>query len=110
MQTFDDLLSIDQAAPILGISICSLRILIHSGKIKHMRIGPNQGRYRFKREWLTEYLESCICEPTGQASVVSQPTIAPISRSSRVTVKVDAQSPKDRLKAFKQEIRNRGRA
>ncbi len=100
-----DFLSVDEAASLLDISPCSLRLLIHGGKIRHMRIGPNKGRYRFKREWLTEYLESCICEPAGQASVPSQPTTAPTTRSSRPRAVVETHSHKDRLKAFKQELK-----
>lgn len=104
-----DLLTIDQAAPIIGISPCSLRLLIHAGKIRFMRIGPNNGMYRLSREWLTEYLESCIHEPAGQ-SATSQPAIVPIIRSSRSKSVVEPQSHKDRLKAFRQEHRQRGMA
>ena len=107
MQTFNDLLTIDEAAPIIGMSPCSLRLLVHNGKIRFMRIGPNQGRYRFKREWLVEYLESCISEPTGQYAK-TQPAATPPARSSRTKAVATAQSHKDRLKAFKQELKTRG--
>lgn len=98
-----DLLTIDEAAPIIGISACSLRLLVHAGKIRFMRIGPRNGRYKFLREWLAEYLESCIHEPAGKPS--QQPAIVPISRSSRAKAVVEVQSHKERLKAFRQEMR-----
>jgi excisionase family DNA binding protein len=98
-----DLLSIDEAAPIIGISPCSLRLLVHAGKICFMRIGPNAGRYRFKREWLAEYLESCIYEPAGQSP--QQAAIVPITRSSRAKVVVEPQSQKERLRKFKLKLK-----
>jgi hypothetical protein len=58
-----DRLNINQAAEILGISSGSLRLLIQRRQIRHMRIGPNRGRYWILREWITEYLESCIEHP-----------------------------------------------
>jgi excisionase family DNA binding protein len=105
-----DLLSINEAAPIIGISPCSLRLLIHAGKIRYMRIGPNAGMYRLRREWLAEYLESCIHEPAGQLSAKLQPTIVSITRSSRAKAVVEPQSQKERLKAFRQEHKKRGMA
>ena len=105
-----DLLSIDEAAPIIGISPCSLRLLVHAGKIRFMRIGPNAGRYKFRREWLAEYLESCIHEPAGQPATKPQPAIVSITRSSRAKAVVEPQSQKERLKAFRQEHKKRGMA
>ena len=83
-------LSIGEAAPILGIGATSLRQLVHAGRIRYMRIGGvQQGRIRFRREWLEEYLASCVCEPRDATATIprivrqSQPQPTAIYRSGR---------------------------
>lgn len=118
MQTIlnDDRLTIEQAAPILGIAVSSLRQLIYTQQIKFMRIGPNGGRYRFKRIWLDEYLESCevapACDATrtqsAQAKIVTSPGKPRCAKPTPATDPVV--SFKDELKTFKQTIKKRGTA
>jgi excisionase family DNA binding protein len=112
----DDRLTIEQAAPILGIAVSSLRQLIYTQQIKFMRIGPNGGRYRFKRIWLDEYLESCEVSPATdvQRAVQPQAKIVASPRNPRRAKAVPATdsvvSFKDELKVFKQQMKKRGTA
>ncbi|MGV3485372.1 MAG: helix-turn-helix domain-containing protein [Planctomycetaceae bacterium] len=59
----ENLLTINQAAAKLGLHSCSVRQLCHDGKLRFMRFGPNNGRYRIRPEWIDAYLDSCIQEP-----------------------------------------------
>jgi excisionase family DNA binding protein len=118
MQTIsnDDRLTIEQAAPILGIAVSSLRQLIYTQQIKFMRIGPNGGRYRFKRIWLDEYLESCEVAPATDAARTqpSQAKIVASPRKPRRAKPTPTTDPvvsfKDELKTFKQTMKKRGTA
>jgi len=102
MQPQNDRLSIDEASPIIGVSPSSLRLLVHAGKIRHMRIGPNRGRYFFTREWLDEYLQSCVCDPVDKV----QPIVTRLARRQNTReVAMVEQSPKDRAKQFRRELR-----
>ena len=62
------LLDIKQAAPLLGISEHGLRELCKARKIKHLRIGPKRWLYRFRPEWIDEYLDASVVEVETQAS------------------------------------------
>ncbi|MCC9644997.1 helix-turn-helix domain-containing protein [Rhodopirellula sp. JC740] len=53
-----DLLSLKEAAPLVGMSVDSLRELAKRDEIEHVRIGPKNWLYRFRREWLDDYIES----------------------------------------------------
>lgn len=66
-----DLLTIDEAAPKIGVKPDALRLLCKAKQIKHLRVGPKKWLYRFRQEWLDEYLESCVVEvepPEGKES------------------------------------------
>jgi excisionase family DNA binding protein len=111
-----DRLTINQAAEILGISSGSLRLLIHRRQIRHMRLGPNGGRYWLIREWLDEYLESCIEAPDAPADaveaepykIVPAPTVRKKVRFRPATV--EPTSFKDDLKSLKAKLAKRGQA
>lgn len=53
------LMSIEDAATELQISIRSMRQLVADGKIAVYRIGPGGGRVRFSQEDLESYQRSC---------------------------------------------------
>jgi excisionase family DNA binding protein len=112
----NDRLSIAQAAEILGISSGSLRLLIHRRQIRHMRLGPNGGRYWLIREWLDEYLESCIEAPDAPADAVeAEPLrIHPVASKPRKAryrpATVEPTSFKDDLAALKAKLAKRGQA
>ena len=59
----NELLSVNEAAPRIGLRPHSLRELCKKGLIRHMKVGPNGGLYRFREVWLEEYLESCTYGP-----------------------------------------------
>lgn len=61
------LLDINQAAERLSLKTYTVREMCRKKLLQHMRIGPSRGLYRFRPEWLDEYLENCIVEATGPA-------------------------------------------
>tara|TARA_R110002073_G_scaffold59094_7_gene149254 strand:- start:3876 stop:4181 length:306 start_codon:yes stop_codon:yes gene_type:complete len=61
----DKLLSMPAAADEIGLSYHTIRSLCVAKKLRHMRMGPTGVAYRFRIEWLHEYLESCIVEPVN---------------------------------------------
>jgi excisionase family DNA binding protein len=111
-----DRLTINQAAEILGISSGSLRLLIQKRAIRHLRLGPNRGRYWFIREWLDEYLESCIEAPDAPADateaeplrILTTPTKPRKARYRPATV--EPTSFKDDLRTLKAKLAKRGGA
>ena len=54
----DELLKVSQAARVLMIPEQTLRAVAAKGVIKSTKSQGDTGHYRFKREWLREYLES----------------------------------------------------
>jgi excisionase family DNA binding protein len=54
-----ELLTITDAAKRLDLCTRSLNLLVASGKLKAVRIGPAGGKIRFTPEALEEYLVSC---------------------------------------------------
>jgi len=54
----DELLKVSQAARVLMIPEQTLRAMAAKGIIKSTKSQGDTGHYRFKREWLREYLES----------------------------------------------------
>ena len=111
-----DRLTINQAAEILGISSGSLRLLIHRRQIRHMRLGPNGGRYWLMREWLDEYLESCIEAPDAPANAVEAEPLRILTTPSKPRkaryrpATVEPTSFKDDLKSLKAKLAKRGGA
>jgi excisionase family DNA binding protein len=109
----DDRLTIEQAAPILGIAVSSLRQLIYAQRIKFMRIGPNGGRYRFRREWLDEYLRSCEVAPASDVhpAVDKPPRVIHPPKQPRRAKASDTNQPlasfKDELKTFKKQMKGK---
>lgn len=53
------LLSYQQAAERLGLSVRSLQRLVDAGRIPAHRIGPRGGRVRFDADDLETYLKRC---------------------------------------------------
>lgn len=61
MQTPNEYLSSVQAAEYLHLSDRTVRTLCKEKKIRHERV--NDRNYRFKKEWLDEYLNSITVQP-----------------------------------------------
>ncbi len=59
-------MSIYEAAERLGLSVTSVRQLVATRRIGHLRVGPNGGRIRFTPEHLSAYRDSCEV-PAGTA-------------------------------------------
>ena len=112
----NDRLTINQAAEILGISSGSLRLLIQKRAIRHMRLGPNGGRYWLRREWLEEYLESCIEAPNAPADAVEAEPLRSLTTPSKPRkardrpATAEPTSFKDDLKSLKAKLAKRGGA
>ena len=106
------LLTVDEAAPMIGLKPASLRSLCHKRLIRYLRIGPGRGLFRFREEWLNEYLESCIVEPEErQAKPKPQPRP---SRSANQQARSPSppkpmETPSERMKRLKREMKERGR-
>ncbi len=47
------------AAPYIGVSEITLRRMIASGQIEHLRVAPSRKRILFTREMLDGYLSRC---------------------------------------------------
>jgi excisionase family DNA binding protein len=109
-------LSINEAAQILGISSGSLRLLIAKRAIRHMRLGPNGGRYWLRREWLEEYLESCIEAPSAPTDAVEAESLRIHATPAKVRkprfrpATDEPTSFKDDLKSLKAKLAKRGQA
>ena len=92
-----DLLTIEEAAPKVGIKPDALRQLCKAKQIKHLRVGPKKWLYRFRQEWLDEYLESCVVEVSD-----SQPIKKRVAKPrSRLKHKPHEQPPEGYYKQFK---------
>ena len=65
----NQMLSVDQAAERLNVSIKTIRNLIGSGKLGHYRIGAGRGVIRISEEALDKHLAECevkeISSPTS---------------------------------------------
>jgi hypothetical protein len=105
-----DRLNINQAAEILGISSGSLRLLIQRRQIRHMRIGPNRGRYWILREWITEYLESCIEPPAEPVESIRPLKIAGQPRKRTSFASPSPTDFKADLRVLKAKMAKRGGA
>jgi excisionase family DNA binding protein len=81
-----DLLSINDAAPLVGVSARTLREMCIRKKIKFMRVGPGRGLYRFRRDWLLEYLASCEISPVAN-DAVAFPSVEPVRKQRKQTAK-----------------------
>jgi excisionase family DNA binding protein len=62
MTEMNELLTIDQAAERLSLKPCTVREMCRKKQIQHMKIGPRRGMYRFRPEWISDYLERCTVE------------------------------------------------
>lgn len=60
------LLTANQAAQQLGISHGTLTQMCRDQVIKHTRIGAKRGRYRFRQEWIDEYLSRQTVDVQGR--------------------------------------------
>lgn len=100
----DDLLTINQAAEKISLRPGSLRELCRNELITFMKIGPNKGLYRFKQEWLDEYLESCICVMKTQ-----QKKAKPVSHRKSATIDKPAMTVKEQMAQIRRN-RNKARA
>jgi excisionase family DNA binding protein len=75
------LLTPDQAAPLVGMSAYSLKTLARKKQIDHLRVGPNGGLIRFRRDQLRDYLESC--RQLGQDAPKSSKKTRPKKQTQR---------------------------
>lgn len=57
-------LTVEDVAPLLGISAKNVYVMTSRGAIPHYRIGPNKGKIRFRRSDIDEYIRGCkVGEP-----------------------------------------------
>jgi excisionase family DNA binding protein len=70
-----EFLSIEQAAPRIGVAPRTLRLMCERRKIRHTRVGAAERNYRFRPEWLDEYLAAREVAPEA-----SQVEPAPVVR------------------------------
>ena len=99
-----DLLSIDDAAPLIGVKPRTLRDMCARRKIRFMRVGPGRGLYRFRRDWLLEYLASCEIEPVSD---VEAPVSALLRRSTAIRPQ-SATPPKAKPKTLEKALAKLG--
>jgi len=78
-----EFLSIEQAAPKIGVAPRTLRLMCERRKIRHIRVGAAERNYRFRPEWLDEYLASREVAPEASqdepAPIMRIPTIHPVT-------------------------------
>lgn len=78
-----EFLSIEQAAPRIGVAPRTLRDMCNRKVIRHLRLGARGGIFRFRPEWLDEYLASVEVAPEASqdeaAPVVRIPAIHPVT-------------------------------
>ena len=70
--------SVEEAAVFLGLAPCSIRVLISTGKLGHLRIGPNSGRIRITPNDCETYLQRCRVAPKEErpaAAFVPRPPV-----------------------------------
>ena len=61
----DTWLDVDQASEYLGFSGTSIRRWCRAKRIRHARAPGRNSCYRFRREWLDEFLEERTVNPRG---------------------------------------------
>lgn len=78
-----EFLSIEQAAPKIGVAPRTLRLMCKERSIRHLRLGPKGGIFRFRPQWLDEYLAASEVAPEASqdeaAPVVRIPAIHPVA-------------------------------
>jgi len=52
-----DLIKVSHAAKLIGVSETKLRSMAKAGEIEYTRTHGESGHYRFRREWLNDFLE-----------------------------------------------------
>lgn len=67
-----DKLSIDEAAPLIGVSPRTLRDMCARKAIRFVRVGAGRGIYKLTREYIDEYLAAREVAPTNGLSVAMQ--------------------------------------
>jgi excisionase family DNA binding protein len=65
MMKDSQMLSVDQAAERLNVSVKTVRNLIGSGKLAHYRIGAGRGVIRISEEALDRHLAECEVRESG---------------------------------------------
>lgn len=74
----DSLIGMKEAARILGYSEDRTRRLANKGEIRHVRFGQGRGRFKFRREWLDEYIAGSSTGPKKVNRSPAQARITPI--------------------------------
>lgn len=74
----DSLIGIKEAAQILCYSEDRTRRLVNKGEIRHVRFGQGRGRFKFRREWLDEYIAGSSTGPKKVNRSPAQTRITPI--------------------------------
>lgn len=52
-------LTVEDVAPLLGLSAKNVYVMTSRGLIPHYRIGPNRGKIRFRRADIDDYIQGC---------------------------------------------------
>lgn len=93
------LLDVKHAADYLGMNEETLRRLAKAKKIKHSKIGPRGWLYRFKLEWLDQYVEGAIVEvETAKPQPTPSRSTTPRVKRSRTVVTSKTESFRERAK------------
>lgn len=71
-------MTVREAAEQLGLSETSLRLLVATKRIGHLRVGPSGGRIRFTPEHLAAYLDSCEVPVKSTAPPAPKPKREPL--------------------------------
>lgn len=69
-----DLISVKQAAKVLGITPMAVYGLVRAKKIGHYRIGTGRGSIRFRSADVEDFLESCFHAPSMAADLKPRKT------------------------------------
>lgn len=74
----NSLLDAKEAARILSLSVDRTRRLANKGEIRHVRFGGRRGQFKFRREWLEEYIAGSLTGPKKINRSPSQRRAMPI--------------------------------
>jgi hypothetical protein len=77
-----EFLSITEAAPLIGVKPNTLRLMCVKRLIRHIKVGAARGIYRFRPEWIDEYLAASEVSPSTQSVAVALP-VHPVKRPTK---------------------------
>jgi len=97
-------LNAKQAGDYLGFSDWSMRSFAKRKLVRHSRLPGGAGEYRFKREWLDEFMEARTVEPKRSMVIPPKPILKLSDTVSKLNPDLAAAMERVRARAAKGKV------